>query len=93
MYDYCAVQSGGGTYARIKQAMAEGVDKGRLYMFDDASRRLLQELEQIQVGENYCVDERFHRSKRNVLVGNPQETQVSSLWVNTILQISLFKSK
>uniref|UniRef100_A0A8W8KI25 FHA domain-containing protein n=1 Tax=Magallana gigas TaxID=29159 RepID=A0A8W8KI25_MAGGI len=48
VYDYCAVQSGGGTYARIKQAMAEGVDKGRLYMFDDASRRLLQELEQIQ---------------------------------------------
>lgn len=26
--------------------------------------------------KNYCVDERFHRSKRNVLVGNPQETQV-----------------
>lgn len=52
MYDYCAVQSGDGTYARIKQAMAEGVDKGRVYMFDDASRRLLQELEQIQVGEN-----------------------------------------
>lgn len=52
MYDYCAEQSGDGTYARIKQAMAEGVDKGRVYMFDDASRRLLQELEQIQVGEN-----------------------------------------
>ncbi|XP_061188894.1 uncharacterized protein LOC133197070 [Saccostrea echinata] len=48
-YNACAAESGTGTYQRMKDGMAAGIDKARFYMFDDASRNLLQELEQIKV--------------------------------------------
>ncbi|XP_062582804.1 uncharacterized protein LOC134244562, partial [Saccostrea cucullata] len=48
-YDACAAESGPGAYQRMKDGMAAGIDRGKIYMFDDASRNLLQELEQIKV--------------------------------------------
>ncbi|XP_048745844.2 uncharacterized protein LOC125658551 isoform X2 [Ostrea edulis] len=48
-YNACAAETGPGMYDRMKTGLAAGIDTGRFYMFDDASRALLQALEQIKV--------------------------------------------
>jgi hypothetical protein len=55
-YNDCAAESGSGMYDRMKAVLADGIDKGRFYMFDDASSKLLQELEQIKVSCNMFDD-------------------------------------
>ena len=55
IYTDCATEKGPGMYSRMREKMSHGVDGSRFIMFDDASRKLLNDLDELQVCvRNFC---------------------------------------
>ena len=61
-YDKCKKEKGKGVFNRIKQKLKEGVDHNKCTMFEEASRTVQSQLEQLMVWDLFVQSHIFFTS-------------------------------